>query len=118
MDSFNKFKAFESQISNGRKIFRLFLWLNEINEIHSIVHSTKLSKNLKIMKTTSAVCSFIYYFTDNIVWLAKIGFLSKYIPYSGRAFSAPIKWGKIKDQFSLTKTILELIIYLYTFTLK
>jgi len=82
VDSFNKAKIFESQISNGRKIFRLFLWLNEINEIHDIIHSEKLSINLKVLKTISAVCSFVYYFTDNIVWLAKIGFISKYVPFS------------------------------------
>lgn len=86
IDSFNKAKVFESQISNGRKIFRLFLWLNEISEIHSIIHSKKLSGPLKVLKAISACCSFTYYFTDNIVWLAKIGFVSKHIPFSDLIF--------------------------------
>lgn len=33
IESYNKIKTFESQISNGRKIFRLLLWLNEVEEI-------------------------------------------------------------------------------------
>jgi hypothetical protein len=70
------------------------------------------------MKVTSAVCSFIYYFTDNIVWLAKIGFVSKYIPLSDKVIGKSIKWGKIKDQFSLVKTILELVIYTYVHRIK
>jgi hypothetical protein len=96
----------------------LLLWLNEITEIDNIVHSNKLSFNLKIMKTTSAICSFIYYFTDNIVWLAKIGFVNKYIPFSHKLFADPVKWGYVKDQFSLLKTLLELVIYIYIYSLK
>ena len=95
--SYKKAKVFESQVSNGRKIFRLLLWLNEIPEIHNIINSDKLSRNLKILKTISASCSFIYYFTDNIVWLSKIGFLSKFVPLSKRLLGRDIKWGKIKD---------------------
>ena len=37
IDSYNMAKKFESQISNGRKIFRLFLWLNEAHEIQNII---------------------------------------------------------------------------------
>lgn len=95
--SYKKAKVFESQVSNGRKIFRLLLWLNEISEIHNIINSDKLTLNLKILKTISACFSFIYYFTDNIVWLSKIGFLSKYVPLSKRLLGRDIKWGKIKD---------------------
>mmetsp|Transcript_16911 Transcript_16911/g.26020 ORF Transcript_16911/g.26020 Transcript_16911/m.26020 type:complete len:198 (-) Transcript_16911:1093-1686(-) len=118
IESFNKAKVFESQISNGRKIFRLFLWLNEINEIHNIIHSDKLTSNLKVFKTVSAVCSFVYYFTDNVVWLQKIGFVSKWVPFSKQVWGDQIKWSKIKDQFSLVKTMLELFIYCYTLHIK
>ena len=112
-------KVLENQISNGRKIFRLLLWLNEISEIHSILSSKKLTRNLKVLKTLSATFSFIYYFTDNIVWFSKIGFFDKEVPFSKQIFFGKvIKWGQIKDQFSLFKTILELIIYLYTLKLK
>jgi len=40
--SLKKVKNFESNISNGRKIFRLFLWLNEIDGMHEILNNTKL----------------------------------------------------------------------------
>jgi len=80
--SYTMCKVLENQISNGRKIFRLLLWLNEISEIHSIFSSRKLTKNLKILKTLSATFSFIYYFTDNIVWFSKIGFFEKIVPFS------------------------------------
>lgn len=80
--NFNRIKLFEQQISNGRKIFRLFLWLNEIEAMRDLLHSAKLTINLKILKMISCICSFIYYFTDNIVWLSKIGFMDKTIPFS------------------------------------
>jgi len=80
--SYTMCKVLENQISNGRKIFRLLLWLNEISEIHTILSSKKLTKNLKILKTLSATFSFIYYFTDNIVWFSKIGFFDKEVPFS------------------------------------
>lgn len=40
--SLKKVKKFESNISNGRKIFRLALWLNEIDGMHEILNNTKL----------------------------------------------------------------------------
>ena len=40
--SLKKVKKFESNISNGRKIFRLLLWLNEIDGMHEILNNTKL----------------------------------------------------------------------------
>ena len=53
--------------------------------------------NVKVLKVISIVCSFIYYFTDNVVWLSKIGFISKYIPFSPLFFGKPWKWGHVKD---------------------
>ena len=111
-------KVFESQISNGRKIFRLFLWLNEIEEIQNIIRSEKLTLNLKILKIISTICSFIYYFSDNLVWFAKIGFISKFLPFSKRFYGTQVKWNSIKDIFSLAKTMLELFVYIYTYILK
>jgi hypothetical protein len=40
--SVNRMKNLESQISNGRKIFRLLLFLNEIKEFDDIVKDPKL----------------------------------------------------------------------------
>ena len=52
------------------------------------------------------------------MWLSKIGFVSKFIPFSKSLLGREIKWGKIKDQFSLAKTMLELVVYIYTHYLK
>lgn len=103
-------KLLENNISNGRKIFRLFLWLNEITLLEETIKSKKLKKEVKFLKIISTICSFFYYLTDNIVWLANIGYMnSKIFSY---------RWKKIKDGFSLTKTILEVVISLYTVFLK
>ena len=103
-------KLLENNISNGRKIFRLFLWLNEITLLEEPIKSKKLKIEVKFLKIISTICSFFYYLTDNIVWLANIGYMnSKIFSY---------RWKKIKDGFSLTKTILEVVISLYTVFLK
>lgn len=74
--------------------------------------------SLKVMKVISGICSFMYYFTDNIVWFSKIGFFDKHVPFIKRLLGKEWKWGKIKDMFSLLKTILELFIFIYSYKLK
>jgi hypothetical protein len=66
---------------------------------------------LKILKFLSAVCSHNYYLFDNIVWFTQIGILNKFI-------ISDLKWKKLKDIFSLWKTIFELIISLYLVIMK
>lgn len=112
--SYNRLRVFESQISNGRKIFRLLLWLNEVDAIYQLIINEKMIISLKVLKVISSCCSFLYYFTDNIVWFSKIGFFGKYVPFSRKQY----KWGKIKDMFSLLKTCLELFIFCYSYRLK
>ena len=108
--SVNKAKKLESNISNGRKIFRLLLWLNEISEIENMINNKKMDRILRLLKICSLSCSFFYYIADNAVWLA------------GMSFTKPTilnyKWKQIKNTFSLWKTILELIISVYTIVLK
>lgn len=111
-------KLFENQISNGRKIFRLLLWINEVDAIYQTIINEKMIISLKVLKVISDCCSFMYYFTDNIVWFSKIGFLDKHVPFSKRVIGQEYKWGKIKDMFSLLKTIMELIIFCYSYKLK
>lgn len=108
--SVNRAKKLESNISNGRKIFRLLLWLNEISEIENLINNKKMNKLLRILKICSTICSFFYYVADNSVWLAGLGYMSP------RIFK--YKWKQIKNTFSLWKTILELIISVYTVMLK
>jgi hypothetical protein len=42
VSSVNRMKNLESQISNGRKIFRLLLFLNEIKEFDDVIKDSKL----------------------------------------------------------------------------
>jgi len=108
--SVNRAKKLENNISNGRKIFRLLLWLNEISEIENLIKNKKMNGVLRILKLLSTTCSFFYYVADNAVWSAGLGYLSpKIFKY---------KWKQIKNTFSLWKTILELIISMYTIVLK
>merc|ERR1712060_72411 len=108
--SVNRAKKLESNISNGRKIFRLLLWLNEINEILSLIDNKKMNKVLRCMKIISTCCSFCYYFADNAVWLAGMGYTSPTI------FKR--HWKDLKNSFSLWKTWLELIIAVVNIILK
>lgn len=108
VSSVNKAKKLESSISNGRKIFRLFLFLNESVELYELIKNSKFPLPLRILKIVSNCCSFIYYFTDNIVYLSNMGFVDVFIPRT------KMKWKQIKNIFSFTKTILEIIIAIYT----
>jgi len=74
--SVNRAKNLENKISNGRKIFRLLLWLNEISEIENLINNKKMNKILRILKICSTTCSFFYNIADNSVWLAGIGYMS------------------------------------------
>jgi hypothetical protein len=95
----------EASLSNGRKIFRLFLFLQEIHVLYELIQSKSFVRPLRILKVISACCSFVYYLTDNIVWLANLGFTSHYVP-----FSTKLKWKQIKNLFSLARTVFEAII--------
>jgi len=112
IESVVRAKTFESSISNGRKIFRLLLFLNEVKEIEDLLKNTKMWLPLRVMKIISASCSFIYYLTDNIVWFSNMNFMSKTIPGFG------YRWKQIKNMFSLTKTVLEIIISAVTVKVK
>ena len=107
----NKAKKFESSISNGRKIFRLLLWMNEMAEINELMKE-KVRTPMWVLKMISLICSFIYYLTDNIVYLASLDFVSHLVP------GTSTKWKQIKNRFSLTKTVLEVAIAIYQIVLK
>ena len=110
MESVNRAKKLENNISNGRKIFRLLVWLNEISEIENLINNKKMNRLLRALKIVSMMCSTFYYIADNIVWLAGVGYMSpKIFGY---------KWKNLKNTSSLWKTVLELIISMYTVYLK
>ena len=107
--SVNKAKRFESSISNGRKIFRLFLWMNELAELNDLIKLNKHQGPMQVLKVISACCSCIYYMADNVVYMANLDFLSPFVPF----WKKKLKWKQIKNFFSLTKTVLEIVIALY-----
>lgn len=107
--SVNKSKKFESSLSNGRKIFRLFLWMNELAELNELMRFENFKLPMRVLKIISTCCSFIYYLTDNIVFLANLDILSPTVPYTNKM----LKWKLIKNIFSLTKTILEVVVAIY-----
>lgn len=104
-------KSIEDNISSGRKIFRFLLFLNEFGVLNEIIKNKKMGAMLKFLKICSCICSFNYYFFDNIVWFTQIGILNKFI-------ISNIKWKKLKDTFSLWKTIIEIIISIYVIRLR
>lgn len=69
-----------------------------------------MSPFLKFVKIISTFCSLIYYFTDNWLWLAQLDFASN--TFLG------LKIKRIKNLFSLLKTILELFISSFTVHIK
>lgn len=85
--------------------------MNEINELNNLMMEEKKNIKMKILKILSSICSFNYYLFDNIVWLSTIGIINKFI-------LPKIKWKKLKDIFSLWKTILEVIISIYQVEIK
>ena len=53
-------KLLENNISNGRKIFRLFLWLNEITLLEETIKSKKLKKEVKFLKIISLLFTYLF----------------------------------------------------------
>ena len=60
-------KKFHSSNSVGM----CFCWKNQ-----------NIEMRVKVLKIISTCCSFVYYFTDNIVFLASVDFVSPKVPYA------------------------------------
>jgi len=84
--------------------------MDAFSEILNLIDNKSMDRILRVLKLMSTICSFFYGVADNIVWLAGLGFMSPKIFKS--------KWKNIKNNFSLAKTILELIISVYNISLK
>ncbi len=81
--------------------------MNELAELNELISSAKYELPVRILKIISTFCSYIYYFTDNIVYLSNLDFLKPTVP------GMKIKWKQIKNIFSLIKTLLEVVIAIY-----
>lgn len=98
--SVNNAKQLEQSISNGRKIFRLFLFLNSLDDLYDLIKHSKSTVTLRVLQIITSCCHFIYYITDNIVYLAKLDFVDPYVVGSS------VKWKVVRNMFSLIKTTL------------
>lgn len=102
--SVNKAKKLENSLSSGRKIFRLFLWLNELSTLDELIRSKTPFDFGKILKIVSSSLGLGFYISDNALYLANLGFISKFVPLTNQ-----LKWKQIKNLCSLFRTIVELI---------
>lgn len=76
--------------------------------MYDLIKYSKSTIKLKILKIVTTCCEFIYYFTDNIVYLAKLDFVDLFVP------GTSLKWKAVRNMFSLIKTMLQLLVALYT----
>merc|ERR1712129_239300 len=85
------YRGVEDSLSDGRKVFRLFKEFREIYKMRRGLH--RMSEGFSddgflsipavcgFLDTVGHVCSFCYYFFDNVLWAASVGiFRSKEVP--------------------------------------
>lgn len=85
--------------------------MNEMAELNELFKE-RLRTPMWALKIISLSCSFIYYLTDNVVYLANLDFVSPVVP------GTTTRWKQIKNRFSLIKTVLEVAIAIYSVILK
>lgn len=97
--SYLRCKRIQSNLSSGRKVFRLLKFSDELSSIIKYARSRqKKSLFQDVLFYSSGVCSFFYYLFDNIIWLSS----KKYKLL-----------GKVKDIFSLARCLIEIWKSLY-----
>lgn len=96
-------KNIKKAMSQGRKIFRLFLFMDEIVNADSHFQRLNRPNALIILQCINDFFSFWYYVTDNIVWFASIGLIGKYI------VRLQVKWKAIKDSISLVRNVIDVV---------
>ena len=92
--SYLRWKRISSNLSSGRKVFRLLKFSDELSSIIKYTRGNKKTTLFQdILFYSSGIWSFFYYLLDNIIWLSskKYKFLSR-----------------MKDLFSLARCIIEI----------
>ena len=97
-------KSIERSMRNGRKLFRVLMFVDEYANIEKTLQTVDGWPWDKVVKILSHCASFVYFILDNLVWAADIGIINKLI------YNANIKWKSTKDLASLWKVIFELIL--------
>eukprot|EP00344_Euplotes_crassus_P002248 CAMPEP_0197014536 /NCGR_PEP_ID=MMETSP1380-20130617/70657_1 /TAXON_ID=5936 /ORGANISM="Euplotes crassus, Strain CT5" /LENGTH=206 /DNA_ID=CAMNT_0042439669 /DNA_START=14 /DNA_END=634 /DNA_ORIENTATION=+ len=89
----------QGQLSSGRKVFRLLKWSDEIGNMVKHSRGTKKKEFFKeVLFYSGGICSFFYYFLDNIIWASS----NRYKLLR-----------RIKDLFSLGRCLIEIYKSLY-----
>lgn len=98
----------KENISSARKVFRLFRFFDEIKGMTKMLRTDK-PLLFKILSVFTYLCSCMYYFCDNSLWL--VGILIKcgaLDPHRKRG------WKYFKNSFSLSRIVAYLIILVYS----
>lgn len=96
-------------MSNGCKLFRVLMFVDEINHMEQLYNNWNSSNKMKELELLSCIFSFCYHILNSFVWASDIGIISKSI------YSFNIKWKRTKDMMSLGRNILQTAIAFLTF---
>ncbi|CAG9323707.1 unnamed protein product [Blepharisma stoltei] len=98
------FHEIEKSMKNGRKLMRVLMFFDELNVIEKIWTTNRTLDFVKILRILAHFASTVYYILDNLVWLADIGIISKFIS------TANIRWKDTKDISCIARCILQFTI--------
>ena len=105
------FTAFEDNISDARKGFRLFKWIDEYGKIRKIVLApsrTLTQAYWKVVPILMRLCACGYYLVDNALWVATITQGARYGKRNKKADQYMKDLKRFKNNFSLWRTIIAL----------
>ena len=103
--------AFEKNISDARKGFRLFKWIDEYGKIRKIVtapSNTVSAYYWKIVPVVMRICAFGYYLIDNTLWVRQITQQHRYGRRDKRADQYIKTLKTYKNNLSLWRTLIAL----------
>lgn len=101
----------EKNISDARKGFRLFKWIDEYGKIRKIVTApsrTLSASYWKVVPITMRMCAFSYYLVDNFIWFNQITQGARYGRRDKNADKLIKRMKRYKNNFSLWRTIIAL----------
>ncbi len=97
-------RSVEHSASSGRKMIRLFRFLDEVGAIEKLIERTRTWQLVSVLQLLSHACSFLYYVLDNLVLASSIGVISHVIA------AINVRWKSTKDMSSLARVILAIVI--------
>ena len=103
--------AFEKNISDARKGFRLFKWIDEYGKLRKIITApsrTLAAAYWKIVPVAMRLCAFGYYLVDNAIWVGQITQGARYGRRNKKKEQYIQTLKRYKNNFSLWRTIIAL----------